>query len=137
MLRSLSSFWNLVELSLFASLAVAQLHPKEPATYQGLPTLRERAIIQDKWTAERIANIPSLLKKYDAQAWLVGTVSARLRATVQLESNRSYVPDLPQRTCRRYRLVVHKERNGFRYSAAYYYVIPHRKGRPTQPYKMD
>lgn len=77
MLLSLLSLWGLIELSLLASSATAQLHPKEPATYQVLPSLRERATIQDKWTAERIANIPSLLKKYDAQAWLVGIVSMR------------------------------------------------------------
>ncbi|KAF5322307.1 hypothetical protein D9619_000498 [Psilocybe cf. subviscida] len=71
MLLSLLSLWGLIELSLLASSATAQLHPKEPATYQVLPSLRERATIQDKWTAERIANIPSLLKKYDAQAWLI------------------------------------------------------------------
>ncbi|KDR83885.1 hypothetical protein GALMADRAFT_236354 [Galerina marginata CBS 339.88] len=51
--------------------AAAQLHPLEPARYQPLPALRQRALIQNQWIAERITKIPSLLKKYNAQAWLL------------------------------------------------------------------
>ncbi|KAF8974174.1 hypothetical protein BDZ97DRAFT_1899933 [Flammula alnicola] len=63
------TFYSLVSVA--CGFAVAQLHPRSPALYQPLPLLRERALIQDQWTAERIAKIPSLLKKYNAQAWLL------------------------------------------------------------------
>jgi hypothetical protein len=53
------------------NLVRAQLHPELPAQYRPLPLLRQRASIQDNWTVSRIANIPSLLRKYHAQAWLV------------------------------------------------------------------
>ncbi|TFK43663.1 hypothetical protein BDQ12DRAFT_596951 [Crucibulum laeve] len=56
---------------LVTGLALAQLHPKEPAIYQRLPSLRERAHIQDQWRDERISTIPSLLKKYNIDAWLM------------------------------------------------------------------
>ncbi|KDR83884.1 hypothetical protein GALMADRAFT_54315 [Galerina marginata CBS 339.88] len=65
-----SHFVNLVTALVCSGFAVAQLHPFGPARYQPLPSLRERALIQDQWTAERIAKIPILLKKYNAQAWL-------------------------------------------------------------------
>ncbi|KAF9478181.1 hypothetical protein BDN70DRAFT_880354 [Pholiota conissans] len=60
-------------LALWASLGSsgAQFHPQVPAQYLPLPSLRQRASIQDDWTADRIANIPFLLHKYRAQAWLL------------------------------------------------------------------
>ncbi|KAF9464889.1 peptidase M24, structural domain-containing protein [Collybia nuda] len=48
-----------------------QLHPSRPARYQKLPSLRERARIQDVWRDERVSRIPSLLEKYNADAWLM------------------------------------------------------------------
>ncbi|KAF8165472.1 hypothetical protein B0H34DRAFT_240721 [Crassisporium funariophilum] len=61
----------LVVLVFGCSPTHAQFHPTQPAQYQSLPSLRDRALIQDQWTAERIARIPALLKKYDADAWLI------------------------------------------------------------------
>lgn len=49
----------------------AQFHPKEPAAYPSLPSLREQAHILDKWTAERLSHIPELMSKYGVDAWLV------------------------------------------------------------------
>jgi len=57
-------------------LVEAQLHPSHPSKYQSLPSLRQRAAIQDRWTSERIANIPSLLEKYGVQGWLVSSSSS-------------------------------------------------------------
>ncbi|KAG5342316.1 hypothetical protein J132_06170 [Termitomyces sp. J132] len=62
---------NIVFVSLWFSLAAGQLHPNKPAEYQRLPSLREAAYIQDAWKNERVARIPSLLKKYDIDAWLM------------------------------------------------------------------
>ena len=39
--------------------------------YQRLPPLREQAHLKDAWTAERISNIPTILEKYDVDAWLM------------------------------------------------------------------
>ncbi|KAF9006509.1 hypothetical protein BDQ17DRAFT_1389321 [Cyathus striatus] len=50
---------------------LTQLHPKFPARYQRLPSLRERARIQDGWMAERISRIPLLLEKHGVDAWLL------------------------------------------------------------------
>ncbi|CAG8979828.1 hypothetical protein HYALB_00002600 [Hymenoscyphus albidus] len=44
---------------------------RQIAKYHHLPPLREQAAIQDAWTAERISNIPNILKKYNADAWLM------------------------------------------------------------------
>ncbi|KAF5387670.1 hypothetical protein D9615_000606 [Tricholomella constricta] len=52
-------------------LSAAQLHPSEPAKYQKLPSLRQSARIQNGWKNERIARIPSLLRKYNIDAWLM------------------------------------------------------------------
>lgn len=52
-------------------LTLAQLHPGKPAQYVRLPSLRESARIQDTWKNERLSRIPSLLKKYRIDAWLV------------------------------------------------------------------
>jgi hypothetical protein len=49
----------------------AQFHPKKPATYPSLPSLREQAYIQDKWTAKRLDHVPELMKVYGVDAWLV------------------------------------------------------------------
>ncbi|PPQ63420.1 hypothetical protein CVT24_004930 [Panaeolus cyanescens] len=57
-------------LSCLSSLVAGQLHPDQPAKYEPLPSLRLQAEIQDKWTAERISNIPALLEKYKVDAWL-------------------------------------------------------------------
>jgi hypothetical protein len=51
--------------------AAGRLHPSHPAQYQPLPSLRDQAHIRDQWTSERVAQIPLLLQKYNAQAWLV------------------------------------------------------------------
>ncbi|KAL4249645.1 Peptidase M24 domain-containing protein [Abortiporus biennis] len=55
----------------FLNVGNAQLHPKNPATYQRLPSLREQAIILDHWRDERLSHIPELLKKHGVQAWLI------------------------------------------------------------------
>ncbi|KAF9058061.1 hypothetical protein BJ165DRAFT_1521378 [Panaeolus papilionaceus] len=60
----------LVVLSYLAAFAAGQLHPAHPAKYEPLPSLRDRAVVQDKWTTERISNIPALLEKYKVDAWL-------------------------------------------------------------------
>ncbi|KAK4457161.1 hypothetical protein QBC42DRAFT_319699 [Cladorrhinum samala] len=39
--------------------------------YQPLPPLRQQAAIQDAWTAERKAGIPSILQKYNVDAWII------------------------------------------------------------------
>ncbi len=52
------------------------LHPKEPARYQKLPSLREQAKIQQAWQKERLARIPMLLRKYNADAWLVSLLES-------------------------------------------------------------
>jgi hypothetical protein len=49
-------------------------HPRDPAQYQKLPSLREQAKIEQAWREERIARIPGLLQKYGADAWLVRPV---------------------------------------------------------------
>ncbi|CAA7259640.1 unnamed protein product [Cyclocybe aegerita] len=62
----------LIFVSLLVSCVVpAQFHPRQPAQYRPLPPLRMRASIQNKWTTERIAKIPKLLKKHGAGAWLI------------------------------------------------------------------
>ncbi|KAF9568992.1 hypothetical protein CPC08DRAFT_702114 [Agrocybe pediades] len=62
---------SLVSLLWGCVLIAGQLHPLEPAQYQRLPPLRQRASIQNQWIADRISRIPSLLQKYGAQAWLI------------------------------------------------------------------
>ncbi len=63
-------FLQSVPLLLWLGLfATAQKSPQ----YQLLPSLREQAAIQDEWTAQRKALIPSILKKYGVDAWLVWT----------------------------------------------------------------
>lgn len=39
--------------------------------YQPLPSLREQAELVKGWKQERISNIPSILQKYNVDAWLV------------------------------------------------------------------
>ncbi|KZW04353.1 putative lipo protein [Exidia glandulosa HHB12029] len=39
--------------------------------YHTFPSLRERAAIQDAWTAKRLEAIPSLLKKHNVDAWIL------------------------------------------------------------------
>lgn len=50
-----------------ASISTSTREPQ----YVTLPSLREQLAITDKWRSERIANIPSILKKYGVDAWLV------------------------------------------------------------------
>lgn len=69
--KLLSSSVLLLAYGLGIAPTRAQLHPTEPSQYQRLPPLRERAKLQDAWRAERLANVPSLLKKYEVDAWLV------------------------------------------------------------------
>ena len=57
-------------------VGTAQLHPSTPARYRTLPSLREQATILDGWRDERLENIPSLLNKYNIDAWLVRPVAA-------------------------------------------------------------
>lgn len=45
--------------------------------YQHLPPLREQAAIQNAWRAERVSNIPQILRKYGVDAWLVSGVSQK------------------------------------------------------------
>lgn len=60
---------RLVTSVLLFSFALAA--QRKIAKYHHLPPLREQAAIQDAWTAERISNIPNILKKYNVDAWLV------------------------------------------------------------------
>lgn len=64
-------FPSIVIQLVISALVLAQLHPAERAQYQRLPSLKERARIQDEWKDERMASIPSLLEKYGADVWLV------------------------------------------------------------------
>lgn len=65
------SLW--LHLLLFQATAVSS-EPKKPE-YVTLPTLRGQAAIQDAWTEQRISNIPSILKEYGVDAWLVRCLS--------------------------------------------------------------
>lgn len=40
-------------------------------SYQYLPPLREQAKLQDAWAKERKEGIPGILKKHNADAWIV------------------------------------------------------------------
>lgn len=95
----------IVLLPLWFSLVIAQLHPSKPAEYQRLPSLRETACIQDGWKNERIARMPSLLKKYDLDAWLVCALSNTTESDPQ---NEIHLDD-PERACRRSYLVVYQK----------------------------
>ncbi|EMD40949.1 hypothetical protein CERSUDRAFT_91701 [Gelatoporia subvermispora B] len=48
-----------------------QLHPRNPAQYQRLPSLRDQAQIIDQWRDQRVARIPSVLERYGVDAWLM------------------------------------------------------------------
>lgn len=71
-----STIISLLSNTLFCALQVvpanAQLHPRESAQYQALPALREQADILNAWREERLTGIPTLLQKYNIDAWLVG-----------------------------------------------------------------
>lgn len=54
-------------------------------TYKPLPSLREQAQIQDGWLRERLARIPSLLVKYDVDAWLVSSTRWGLLPVANME----------------------------------------------------
>lgn len=76
-------------LLLSSSLTTAQ-----PA-YQLLPSLREQAALQDSWTAQRRAAIPSLLRRHNVSAWLVSqreyaeeTVFWSLKSATQFSARR-------------------------------------------------
>lgn len=62
-----------VATTLLLSEAVAQHHPRDRAEYRSLPSLREQAKLLDDWRDQRLARVPALLKKYDVDAWLVGS----------------------------------------------------------------
>jgi hypothetical protein len=49
-------------------------HSEYPARYQEIPSLRDQAKIEQSWRDQRIASIPDLLRKYQADAWLVRLV---------------------------------------------------------------
>jgi len=57
-------------LPLQAQSSQAQSSKSSPQ-YVSLPPLREQAILQDGWTAERLAQVPSLLRKHGVDAWLM------------------------------------------------------------------
>lgn len=50
---------------------------------QTLPPLREQAEIVDGWTAKRKALIPSILRKYNVDAWLVRLIMSMSGAVQQ------------------------------------------------------
>ncbi|CAG8950756.1 hypothetical protein HYFRA_00002969 [Hymenoscyphus fraxineus] len=71
---------------------------RQIAKYHHLPPLREQAAIQDAWTAERISNIPNILKKYNVDAWLMtqkeyaeDTVFWSLKSATQFSARRRTV----------------------------------------------
>ena len=78
---------------LLGSLAVADPNP----SYQLLPSLREQAVLQDKWTAERRAAIPKLLQKHKIDAWLVCPPHV---AIVSHSNSLSTLHKDPIRTCK-------------------------------------
>lgn len=66
--------------------------------YRQLPSLREQASLQDSWTKERISNIPSMLQKYEVDAWLMSqreyaedTVFWSLKSAKQFSARRRTV----------------------------------------------
>ncbi|KAK6856366.1 hypothetical protein PG995_006553 [Apiospora arundinis] len=50
---------------------IAGTNPHKTPQFQTLPTLRDQAKIVDGWTDERKALIPSILRKYGVDAWLI------------------------------------------------------------------
>ncbi|KAG9244414.1 hypothetical protein BJ878DRAFT_534584 [Calycina marina] len=76
------------------SLAADTSNPQ----YHTLPTLREQAALKDSWTAERKANIPSILAKHGIGAWLMvekeyaeDTVFWSLKSATQFSARRRTV----------------------------------------------
>jgi hypothetical protein len=67
-------FGTLSTFQLFVSSFAIHHHVANP-TYHSLPSLRDQAIIQDGWLSQRLLNIPSILKKYNVDAWLVSISS--------------------------------------------------------------
>ncbi|TVY85112.1 hypothetical protein LSUE1_G000443 [Lachnellula suecica] len=66
--------------------------------YRRLPPLQEQASIQDAWTAERLSNVPQLLRKYGVDAWLMSqkeyaedTVFWSLKSATQFSARRRTV----------------------------------------------
>lgn len=57
--------------AVLAVTVIATLHPTEPAQYAELPSLRDQAKLLDQWRDERVARIPTLLQKYNVDAWLM------------------------------------------------------------------
>ncbi|EPE35215.1 hypothetical protein GLAREA_10912 [Glarea lozoyensis ATCC 20868] len=71
---------------------------RQIAEYYHLPPLREQAAIQDKWTKERIDNVPAILNKYGVDAWLMSqkeyaedTVFWSLKSAKQFSARRRTV----------------------------------------------
>jgi len=62
---------SLVLLTLTVLILITFTAATKQPQVQILPPLREQAVLQDQWTADRQALIPSLLKKYKVDAWLV------------------------------------------------------------------
>lgn len=83
---------KLLHLAALSVAVTGQLHPSTPAKYQELPSLRERAQIQDTWRDERVSRIPSLLKKHGVDAWLVSALCNKNHRIQRLL-------DEPERTC--------------------------------------
>ncbi|CAK7224720.1 hypothetical protein SCUCBS95973_005613 [Sporothrix curviconia] len=76
-----------------SSLASSSLHLSPQ--YHTLPSLRDQAVIQDAWTAERKTIIPHLLHKHGVDAWLMSqreyvedTVFWSLKAATQFSARR-------------------------------------------------
>ncbi|TVY89696.1 hypothetical protein LAWI1_G004574 [Lachnellula willkommii] len=91
---------QLLKLSvpLLVSLAVSCVQAVRVPQYQQLPPLREQAAIQDAWTAERLSNVPQLLRKYEVDAWLMSqkeyaedTVFWSLKSATQFSARRRTV----------------------------------------------
>lgn len=70
--------WTLSPLLAVISLADASADSSKNPQVQRLPPLREQAKIVDAWTEERKSLVPSILRKYNVDAWLVGLIAPAL-----------------------------------------------------------
>ncbi|KAJ3732854.1 hypothetical protein DFJ43DRAFT_996449 [Lentinula guzmanii] len=63
--------WSWLLLSCNLLLLPTSTWAETDTLYKSLPSLREQARIRDTWLKERLSRIPSLLKKYGVDAWLM------------------------------------------------------------------
>lgn len=63
--------WLTASVHLLASVAEASANANRTPKFHSLPSLREQEKIVNAWTEERKALIPSILRKYGVDAWLV------------------------------------------------------------------